>query len=60
INGTHKNRDGDGDRACAAYLAALIRGEQSSPEIYLNRVGASNRRPGFPIWRCEVYPSAGF
>ncbi|MCB2202869.1 2-phosphosulfolactate phosphatase [bacterium] len=41
ITGTHKGRDGDEDRACADYLAALIQGENPSPETYLNRVGTS-------------------
>jgi 2-phosphosulfolactate phosphatase len=55
------HRDGDEDRACAEYLAGLLRGEQPDPGPYLARVGASDagRRflagdPDFPAADVEV------
>jgi 2-phosphosulfolactate phosphatase len=41
VTGIYKGRDGDEDRACADYLAALVRGESPAPGAYLSRVGAS-------------------
>lgn len=41
ITGIYKGRDGDEDRTCADYLAALVQGERPFPEAYLSRVGTS-------------------
>ncbi len=41
VTGIREGRDGDEDRACADYLAALVRGESPAPETYLSRVRTS-------------------
>ncbi|HEX2028166.1 MAG TPA: 2-phosphosulfolactate phosphatase [Nitriliruptorales bacterium] len=47
ITGAHSGRDGDEDRACADYLAALLGGERPDPEPYLRRVPASEAAQDF-------------
>lgn len=57
ITGIYPDRDGDEDRACADYLAALLRGGQPDPLPYLRRVEESDTghwftdpaRPAFPL-----------
>ena len=41
VTGIHETRDGDEDIACADYMAALLRGEQPGPELFLDRVRRS-------------------
>ena len=41
ITGVSEGRDGDEDRACAEYIAELLRGETPNPEPYLARVSTS-------------------
>lgn len=41
ITGRRADRDGDEDRACADYLAALLRGDAPDPRPFLDRVPAS-------------------
>ena len=56
VTGADARRDGDEDRACAEYLAALLRGEDADVEPYLGRVHQSTvglqfgdpRYPQFP------------
>lgn len=56
------DRDGEEDRACAEYLAALVGGADPDPEPYLQRVWASSAaqwflddaRPAFPVADVEL------
>lgn len=56
ITGIYPDRNGDEDRACADYIAALLRGERPDPAPYLQRVRDSDTgrwfsdpaRPAFP------------
>jgi len=41
------DRDGDEDRACADYIAALLTGGDADPEPYLRRVRASDAAQAF-------------
>lgn len=41
VTGVDDRRDGEEDRACAEYLAALVRGDDPDPAPYLRRVWAS-------------------
>jgi len=41
VTGVDARRDGDEDRACAEYLAALVQGTRPDPAPYLARVPAS-------------------
>jgi 2-phosphosulfolactate phosphatase len=38
ITGASLGRDGDEDQACGEYIAALIRGENATPNSYTERV----------------------
>ncbi len=42
VTGAHSGRDGDEDRACADYLAALLTGGTPDPDEHLSRVAASD------------------
>jgi len=50
VTGDWSDRDGDEDRACADYLAALLRGQAPDPAVFAARVAASDfgRRFGSP------------
>jgi 2-phosphosulfolactate phosphatase len=50
VTGDWSDRDGDEDRACADYLAALLRAEQPDPQLFAARVVNSDfgRRFGSP------------
>ena len=50
-------RDGDEDRACAEYLAALLAGEGPAPETYLDRVRASTAGRWFADPSIAHYPT---
>lgn len=41
ITGDSLGRDGDEDRACAEYIAALVSGHQPNPDIFIERVKKS-------------------
>lgn len=47
LTGVDDQRDGDEDRACAEYLAALVRDRRPDPAPYLARVPASTAGRGF-------------
>jgi 2-phosphosulfolactate phosphatase len=51
-------RDGDEDRACAEYVAALLRGEQPDPAPYLARVAASDAGRRFAAADDPDFPPA--
>ncbi|MBX0328122.1 2-phosphosulfolactate phosphatase [Oscillochloris sp. ZM17-4] len=52
VTGDWSDRDGDEDRACADYLAALLRGQTPDPRLFAARVAASDfgRRFGSPAY----------
>lgn len=62
VTGVDDRRDGEEDRACSEYLAALVRGEEPDPEPYLRRVWAStaarrfldDAQPEFPVADLEL------
>jgi 2-phosphosulfolactate phosphatase len=51
-------RDGEEDRACAEYLAALLRGAAPDPAPYLARVGASDAGRRFVAGDDPDFPAA--
>jgi len=58
VTGVDDQRDGDEDRACADYLAALVQDRRPDPAPYLARVPASTAGRGFVDPDCTHKPIA--
>jgi 2-phosphosulfolactate phosphatase len=52
------HRDGDEDRSCAEYIAALLRDDRPDPAPFLARVGASDAGQRFLAPGDEDFPAA--
>lgn len=58
VTGADERRDGEEDRACAEYLAALVRGDDPAPEPYLRRVWSSTAARRFLDTSMSAFPVA--
>ena len=58
VTGADDQRDGEEDRACGEYLAALVHGDRPDPGPYLHRVRASTAARNFLDASTPAFPMA--